>query len=137
MHGFILFLTYIPSFNIKVEYADVVILNKDELLVQERRGLLREVSLHVLCARVFDWKRRRWMRLHSVLSSHHTHLHTHNPIPPVFHVQVVQTLNPWAAVVPANFSRVPLPDFLGVNEGRMGGCVVFLSFCLEARAKYA
>lgn len=34
--------------------------------------------------------------------------------------QVVQTLNPWAAVIPSNYSRVALPEFLGVNEGKMG-----------------
>lgn len=36
--------------------------------------------------------------------------------------QVVQTLNPWAAVLPSNYSRVALPEFLGVNEGKMGAC---------------
>lgn len=60
----------------QVEYADVVILNKDELLTPpSRRALLHEV---------------------------------------------VQTLNPWAVVVPANYSKVPLEEFLGVNEGKMG-----------------
>lgn len=47
----------------QVEYADVVILNKDGLLAHPSRALLAEVA---------------------------------------------QTLNPWALVVPANYSRVPL-----------------------------
>lgn len=54
----------------QVEYADVVILNKDGLLPAPRRSLLREV---------------------------------------------VQTLNPWAVVVPANYSQVHL------EVGRKGG----------------
>jgi G3E family GTPase len=60
----------------QVEYADVVILNKDGLLPSLSRSLLREV---------------------------------------------VQTLNPWAVVVPANYSRIPLEvGREGVGKGERG-----------------
>jgi hypothetical protein len=58
----------------------------------------------------------------------HTHIHLYQHVH-ILQKQVVQTLNPWAAVIPANFSRVSLGDFLGVNEGKMGALPVsrFLS----------